>query len=247
MESDFYKEDYFDFKRLAIDERYIKTPAGNCEYAYQTCLSAAKDNTRVGLITEPGYGIRSGIEDFIKRTGFRYYYAKCTNAKRLKQILIEFLYVDIPIFIKLENSNVDHLVKSIGYKFRNDERKHRIIVLYNCENLSIREFGALYNLSEETKGHAGFVIGLNKARFKLLQNISTKLSDVNNFLSVFDWRELPPPDPNELAQHCLSRGVLAKKLIDRLLDKASDFRILNREINKIRTLLIDKGYLKQDQ
>ncbi len=247
MENDLYNEDYFDFKRLAIDERFIKTTTANCTYAYDTCLSAASTLKCIGLINETGYGVRTGIEDFIKRTRYKYYYGIRTKTKRLKKILTEFLYVDIPIFIKLHSTHEDYLVNAIGHLFRNETKRKRLIIIYNAENLSLREYGVVCRLVEEIKRHAGVVLSINASKFRKLQIWSTKHSEISNFLACFIWEELPPPDARELGQHCLSRGILGKKIIDRLINRASDFRILNMEINKLRGLLVDKGYLTLDQ
>jgi hypothetical protein len=244
LENDFYNEDYFDFKRLAIDERFIKTTTANCTYAYDTCLNAASKLKCIGLINEAGYGVRSGIEDFTKRTRYKYYYGICTKTKRLKKILTEFLYIDIPIFIKLDSSNEDYLVNAIGHLFRNETKRNRLMIFYNAENLSLREYGVVYRLVTEVKRHAGVVLSINGNKFLKLQNWSTKHPDISNFLTCFTWEELPPPDSRELGQHCVARGILGKKIIDRLINRINDFRILNMEINKIRDLLAKKGYLK---
>jgi|GEM_PF-6266277 len=247
MDNDLYNGDYFDFKKLAVPERFIKTNTNNCKYAFETCLEVAKGNKCVGLITEPGYGARSGIEDFIKVTReYKEYYGLCSRSNNLKKILSDFLRGELPAFADINGSNEDSLISAISYHFNNINRKRkRIMIFYNLENLTgLRPFGVLYKLAGEMKDVSGVLVSINAVRFAQLQKLAAKHSDINNFLTVFEWRELPPPSPDELGQHCFNRGALGKRVVNKLLAKASDFRILNMEINKIRELLVKKGYVK---
>ena len=247
MGKNFFNEEHFDFKKLALDERFIKTKTDNCEYAFSTCLEVADNKTCVGLITEPGYGTRSGIEDFIKKSRkYKESYGQCSREKPLKAILTDFLMHELPPFVKIHETSEDYLIEALSHHFKNiDAKRKRIMIFYSTESwVGLRPFSALYRLSSELKNETGILISINASRFRQLQKLASKHSDINNFLSSFDWRELPPPSLAELGQHCFNRGVYGKRIVDRLLNKASDFRILNMEINKIRDLLVKKGYLK---
>jgi hypothetical protein len=247
MDKDLYNEEYFDFKKLAIPERFVKTKTKNCEYVFNTCIEIATKNSCVGLITEPGYSARSGIEDFQKNTRkYKDYFGPCSKSNNLKAILTDFLLRMLPPFVKINETNENYLMSSIGHHFKKiDSRRERIMIFYNIENLTGRKpFGVLYTLTHQIRNQAGVLVTINAARFQQLQNLAVKHSDISNFLSVFKWRELPAPSRPELGQHCFNRGALGKRVVDRLLNKAGDFRILNMEINKIRDLLVKKGYLK---
>jgi hypothetical protein len=246
MSTRIFNADYFDFKQLAIDEKFIKTKVANTEYAFNTCIEAGQHNKNIGLITEAGYGVRTGIEDFRKRMrGYRQYFEVCSRNVGLMPILKRFVLMDLPKDVKITDTKYDYLVSAISYNFKhlNKKRKH-IIILCNFENLpGLRQFGAIYKLTCEVKNRGGIVLSINGAKLADLHNKAKRHSDVRNFLGAFDWREMPPPSPEELGQHCFNRGVLGKRIIDRLLKKCFDFRVLNIEINKIREMLIKRGYI----
>jgi hypothetical protein len=37
MDKEFLNDDYFDFKKLSIDEKYIKINTNNCKYVFEEC------------------------------------------------------------------------------------------------------------------------------------------------------------------------------------------------------------------
>lgn len=248
MEKRLINPDFFDLKRLTINERHIKTKTANCEYVFDACIEAATRNLHIGIITEPGYSAHSGIKDFTNQYKLcRYYYDVCSGSRNLKEILIGFVLQDLPPFIKINRTNEDYLVKAIGHynKHIGSPKKSRIMIIYSVENLKRNQsFGDLYKLSQALKGYSGLLISVNATCFGRLQVLAERYSHIKNFISAFDWRQLPPPDPKELGQHCIARGVLAKNVIDKLLNKVSDFQMLNREINRIREELSEKGYLQ---
>lgn len=243
----YFNEDYIDFKKLAIDEKYIKTKTDNCEYVLNMCIESATDKKFIGLITEPGYSTQSGILDFTKfKRNYKYYFDICTRSKGLKKSLIGFLQKELPPFINLNSSNEDYLVSAMGHYFKTiDVNRKRLIIFHNTENLSgLKGYGTIYKLSEKVRNLSGILITINNAKFETLQKLSNKHSDIYNLLSVFEWKILPPPSTKELSSHCFARGILGNKLIEKLLKTASNFRILNREINKIRDLCIKRGYIE---
>ena len=176
----------------------------------------------------------------------KYYFEVCTASKGLRKTLVDFLQLELPPFINVNQSSEDYLVNALSYYFNNiNSKRKRLIALHNFENYSgIKNYGIVQKLSEKLKDTSGMVITLNERKFNQLTNISEKRSDIQKFLLAFDWRLIPPPSPQELGTYCVARGVLGKIIIDKLIKDTSDFRTLNKKINNIKELSIKRGYIK---
>jgi hypothetical protein len=254
MDSAFYNEKYFDFELLKIPAAFIKVNSENCSYAYDSCLRAAQRKETIVLIKERGYGVHSGIADFIKKTRYKYYHAVCSPNNQLKEILCKFLFLEFPEVVNFTYATEHDLTSSFIYLLKEDilHRKrnvNRIIILRNIDTLYVKSISTMGRLVKELKGVVGIVGTISSDGFEKLKIQGEHYTDTGDFVidSSVQWETVPPPKPNELADYCIARGVLGKRVIDKIIKDYPNFIALERKIEGIKINLKEKGFLNENE
>lgn len=247
MDSKVFNDSYFIPELLNRDEDKVYNETENVRVVIDLCSDLVSRKGCALVITEPGYGARTALNIFIRQTRYRYYFSDCSGKKSIKVVLQEFLYLDLPGFVKFNNSTPTSLVDSLIYLFNNDPKKKktkRIIILYGLEHLSDNNIALIQRLADGVKDRVGFIALCNDTFYKKAIRKSNTNSAYNKFTSLFKSYTLEPPHGKELEKHCVSRGVVHSKIIEHLLKKSSDFRALNRHINDLKAKLEEKGFIK---
>lgn len=243
--------EHFDFGRLSLQTNsFLIESFHNYKFVQQRCQEAALEKKAIVLLTEPGYGTKTAIEKYLKTFGTRYYFADCAPSYKMRAILTDFMSIDLPASVPLYASQARHLVDGLAYLFSNVNggAKKRILILHNVQNLPLKEFEIIHNLILKIKGMCGVLITMSNKRLQELEVQSEKETYLRDFLTEhYGWYRLQQPDLNELKAYCMERGIIGLPIIERLLKKGTDFKLLNLEIEKIKELLIKRGFVMPEK
>jgi hypothetical protein len=248
MKEDLYSKDsFFNFEALRMNESKFRIKTENEEFIIGKCIDAREQKFAVGLISEPGYGVKTAFDKYIKdhNTKYKYHLIKPLKGEKFRDRLIEIIQLEIPPgFVSFNSSKDTHLINSITYTFKNTPEKERLIIVYNIQNLTETGLASLGSLIKSTENICGVILSVDITTYNKINAMSARKTFLAKLLSdVKQWFTLSPPLPEELANLCIYRGILSRKIIDQILKKAQDFTALNTEIENIKTVLKAKGRL----
>jgi len=238
-------DNYFNYEKLRLNESKFRVETANEAFIIDQAIKMRNGNQSIGLIAEPGYGVYTSflkyVSDFTSKN--RYYLLEPKKGEKFQTCLAYIVQQDIPPFIvKFQSAQDTHLINSITHLFKGELSKKRLILIYNIQNLNDGGLASLGLLIKSLKNVCGIILSVDPSTYAWIQKRSAKETFLRDLLTdVNAWVELAPPTTKELGNLCIQRGILARKVIDELLKNSQDFKMLNVEIDKVRTLLKDKG------